>query len=157
MKHGIKRKQAGSQPVSGDIEEDDKGADAVDMEDDGKAVGSVDLDSVGDGEEGFDLKGCGNTSIPVVVEWDNAEHSFVDGFGLCSHTRWKPKHRGQLRDAAMVKLANDTFSLLKECVLETIGDVKRDAFRLVTGKITTSPFSEDTLGILRRKLAALFI
>ena len=103
--------------------------------------------------EDFDLKACGNTSIPILVEWDNSEHSFVDGFGLCSPTRWKPKHRGKLRTQEMVALADKTFGALHDCVVGTVGDVKHEAFRLVTGKICESPFSESCLSLLRDRIA----
>ena len=51
-------------------------------------------ESPSDGGEQFDLKACCNSGTPIQVEWDNSAHSFIDGFGLCSLTRWRPQHRG---------------------------------------------------------------
>eukprot|EP00435_Cladocopium_sp_Y103_P073685 s313_g44.t1 len=51
----------------------------------------------------------------------------------------------------MIKLANDTFQVLSDAVQETIGDVRREAFKLVTGKLEGSPFSDDCLRRARAK------
>ena len=55
----------------------------------------------------------------------------------------------------MLKLANKTFDLLASCVDSCIPDVRKEAFRLVTGKIQQSPFGEPALQELRTKWAAL--
>lgn len=39
--------------------------------------------------DGFDMKSCMNGGRPIMVEWDNKEREFIDGFGLCSPTRWR--------------------------------------------------------------------
>lgn len=49
----------------------------------------------------------------------------------------------------MVELARATFTLLLDCVNECIGDVRKEAFKLVTGKITESPFSQLWLTCVR--------
>ena len=49
----------------------------------------------------------------------------------------------------MVELAGSTFNLLLDCVNKCIGDVRKEAFKLVTGKITESPFNEQALSDLR--------
>ena len=104
---------------------------------------------------GFDMRACLNAGAPIQVEWDGATRGFIDGFGLCSPTRWKPRQRGVHRTPAMVQLAADTFDILAECVDECIADVRKESFRLVTGKIQQSPFGEEALRKLREKWANL--
>ena len=103
----------------------------------------------------FDLQACYNSGIPIQVEWDNASRGFIDGFGLCSPTRWRPQHRGTFRPPEMVRLADSTFDILAECVGECIHDVRLEAFKLVTGKLESSPFSESALVKLRERWASL--
>jgi len=103
----------------------------------------------------FDLKACYNSGTPIQVEWDNSSHGFIDGFGLCSPTRWRPQHRGTFRPPEMVQLADATFNILAECVDECIHDVRLEAFKLVTGKLESSPFNETSLLKLREKWAEL--
>ena len=104
---------------------------------------------------GFDMRACLNAGAPIQVEWDGATRGFIDGFGLCSPTRWKPRQRGVHRTPAMVQLAADTFDILAECVDECIADVRKESFRLVTGKIQQSHFGEEALRKLREKWANL--
>ena len=106
-------------------------------------------DGVEDLSEQFDVKACCNAGMPIQVEWDQTSRGFIDGFGLCSPTRWRPQQRGERRSSEMVELAGSTFNLLLDCVNKCIGDVRKEAFKLVTGKITESPFSEQALGDLR--------
>eukprot|EP00435_Cladocopium_sp_Y103_P066733 s1270_g29.t1 len=108
-----------------------------------------------DDEEQFDMKACCNAGAPIQVEWDQIQRGFTDGFGLCSPTRWKPSQRGERRDGVMVKLADDIFKILEETVLESIPDIRRAAFEVVTGKLERSPFSEGALNKLRDKWFAL--
>eukprot|EP00435_Cladocopium_sp_Y103_P004193 s6226_g1.t1 len=105
--------------------------------------------------EQFDVAACCNAGMPIPVEWDGHQHYFNDGFGLCSPGRWRPQQRGERRTAEMVQLANSTFSLLEECVAECIPDVRTAAFRLVTGKMTESPFAVQSVDKLRRKFSML--
>eukprot|EP00435_Cladocopium_sp_Y103_P025990 s72_g6.t1 len=105
--------------------------------------------------EQFNMASCLNSGRPISVEWDGVRRGFIDGFGLCSPCRWKPSQRGTERPHEMVKLANDTFEILAECVRQNIKDVRKEAFRLVTGKLTESPFSEECLGVVRAKWMAL--
>ena len=51
------------------------------------------LDLPIDAEE-FDVARCGNHGPPIKVEWDGKSHDLIDGFGLCSPTRWHPRSRG---------------------------------------------------------------
>eukprot|EP00435_Cladocopium_sp_Y103_P002248 s5620_g1.t1 len=55
----------------------------------------------------------------------------------------------------MKKLASDTFLLLRDAVLETFGDVKEAAFKLVVGRIQSSPFPVMVMDKLRKKWASL--
>eukprot|EP00435_Cladocopium_sp_Y103_P070514 s291_g35.t1 len=82
------------------------------------------------------------------------ERDFIDGFGLCSPTRWHPASRG--RDAAeMKKLACDAFAILLEGVNSCIPNVRTEAFKFATGKLAQSPFPESVLWDLRRRRAKL--
>lgn len=47
-------------------------------------------DRADDSEEQFDVMACYNSGMPIQVEWDQTTRGFVDGFGLCSPTRWRP-------------------------------------------------------------------
>lgn len=107
--------------------------------------GTVDLTCDGDStlepvaervdDEGFDMEACCNFGSPIKVEWDGKTHEFVDGFGMCSPTRWPPQARGHGRKVPMKELAAATFRCLQLAATEAIKDVRRDAFKLVTGKI----------------------
>ena len=106
-------------------------------------------------EDVFDIHSCCNSGMPIQVEWDQVNRSFIDGFGLCSPTRWRPAQRGERRTPEMLALANDTFNILSNCVDACISDVRKESFRLVTGKIEKSPFDGEALAALRSKFAAL--
>ena len=103
----------------------------------------------------FDMEACLNRGRPISVEWDGRTREFVDGFGLCSPTRWPPLARGTRRSDKMKKLAFDTFGLLRETVARCIPDVRAAAFKLVTGKFESSPLSLEELAKLRKGWAAL--
>ena len=80
----------------------------------------------------FDVHACCNAGIQV--EWDRVQRGFIDGFGLCSPTRWRPAQPGERRTTEMVALR-----LLSDGVDECIADVRKESFKLVTGKIDQSP------------------
>ena len=105
--------------------------------------------------DGFDMEKCCNYGSPIKVEWDGKVHDFIDGFGLCSPTRWHPRARGHKRSSEMKQLASQTFQCLRDGVSEALQDVRREAFKLVTGKLQSSPFSEDLLMKVRKRIAAL--
>ena len=65
------------------------------------------------------------------------------------------KQRGTHRSEEMTKLAEDTFGILATCVVDEIKDLRREAFRLVTGKLDASPFSPEALASVREKLFSL--
>ena len=52
----------------------------------------------------------------------------------------------------MVQLANNTFDCLAQCVTAEIPDLRLLAFKLVTGKLQESPFSEGALTRVRAKI-----
>ena len=108
-----------------------------------------------DTEEQFDLEACMNFGKPITVEWDGKRRPFVDGLGLCSPTRWPPSCRAFHRPTEMNNFAEETFKLLEETVTSTIGDVRREAFRLATGNMQASPFGLEVLSTLRHKWSRL--
>ena len=65
--------------------------------------------------DSFDVHSCCNSGMPIQVEWDQVNRGFIDGFGLCSPTRWRPSQRGERRTPEMLDLANATFNILSEC------------------------------------------
>eukprot|EP00435_Cladocopium_sp_Y103_P032400 s670_g8.t1 len=104
--------------------------------------------------ESFDLHACLNRGHPMKVEWDGRSKDFTDGFGLCSPTRWYPTARGLRRSDEMKKLALDTYNLLMATVRECIPDFRGAAFKFVTGKFESSPFSAEALMELRGRWAS---
>ena len=106
-------------------------------------------------DDGFDVSRCKNFGPPMMVEWAGVHRPFIDGFGLCSPTRWSPSSRGLGREDSMKQLAEATYNILLETVTSSISDVRLEAFRLVTGKIQVSPFTRDKLDEARRRWAAL--
>ena len=106
-------------------------------------------------EHGFDLGACGNGDHPIRVEWDGKERDFVDGFGLCSPTRWHPWNRGSNRPGHSLSLAVKTFNILEKAVVDSLKDPRAMAFKLVTGKLTESPFAPAVLEHCRGSLAHL--
>ena len=74
------------------------------------------LTSPGRADDLFDMESCLNKGQRIQVEWDGKTRGFIDGFGLCSPTRWMPSARGVRRPEVSRKLAADTFSLLASTV-----------------------------------------
>ena len=56
----------------------------------------------------------------------------------------------------MKRLASDTFALL-ETVDKCIPDVRAEAFKLATGKLSESPFPPEALATLRRRWSELLL
>lgn len=75
-------------------------------------------------EEQFDMLACCNRGHPIVVEWDGKTRDFIAGFGLCSPARWTPSARGVRRTAQMRQLAEATFGILRDAVVDAFGDVR---------------------------------
>ena len=118
------------------------------------AVSSM-CDNVDSAEDGFEISRCKNFGPPMMVEWAGVHRPFNDGFGLCSPTRWPPSSRGFYRDDSMKQLAESTYNVLLDCVLASIKDLRMEAFKLVTGKLKVSPFSNEKLNEARERWAAL--
>ena len=66
-----------------------------------------------------------------------------------------PKGTGRERSEEMKRLAAATFDLLSDTVRQVIQDPRKEAFRLVTGKLTQSPFPAEVLTPLRSKWVEL--
>ena len=111
--------------------------------------------AVDESEGSFDVQACMNRGHPIMVEWDGRDRAFIDGFGLCSPTRWHPMARGVRRTERMRKLAADTFSILLDTVNSCIPDVRAEAFKLATGRVAESPFPPRVLDNLRRRWSEL--
>ena len=125
----------------------------VDLTGEDSKVGELDANE--DVDEGFDMEACCNFGPPIKVEWDGKTHDFVDGFGMCSPTRWAPQSRGHNRKPHMKALAAETYKRLHAAVIDAIKDVRREAFKLVTGKLQASPFSPELLHKVRSQVASL--
>ena len=106
-------------------------------------------------ESSFNIEACRNLGNPIIVEWDGKSRPFIDGLGFCSPTRWPPNCRGYYRSSDMLDLAKATFKLLEDTVVATVGDVRREAFRLATGNMKESPFDGEVLRSLRGRWAKL--
>ena len=88
--------------------------------------------------DGFDIGRCKNFGSPMMVEWAGVHRPFVDGFGLCSPTRWPPASRGLNRADDMKRLTEATYNILLDTVVSSIKDVRLESFKLVTGKLVSS-------------------
>ena len=89
------------------------------------------------------------------VEWNFKGREFIDGFGLCSPCRWHPWNRGVNRPESSKQLAINTYNFLESVVVAELGDVRAMAFKLVTGKLDSSPFPAVALDRARKRLAEL--
>ena len=116
-------------------------------------AGRCDDKSVSD--DGFDMGKCKNFGAPMMVEWAGVHRPFVDGFGLCAPTRWPPASRGLYRADNMKRLAEATYNILLDTVVSSIKDVRLESFKLVTGKLVSSPFTKEKLDEARKRWADL--
>ena len=105
-------------------------------------------------EEPFNPSLSGAFVQPMICRFEMCKREIVDGFGLCSPGRWTPAARERLMDAAQTGHARTVRNLLERFVREQLGDVKKFSFMLATGKILSSPFSEEALSGLRKSIAA---
>ena len=112
-----------------------------------EAVGAED-------EENFDMAACKNHGHPISVEWDAKTRFFIDGFGLCSPTRWQPWNRGLGRTTEARALLTSIYSSLFREVVSSIGDARRTCFELVLGRLKSSPFSAELVGRCREAIGA---
>ena len=106
-------------------------------------------------DDGFDMGKCKNFGSPMMVEWAGVHRPFVDGFGLCSPTRWPPASRGLYSADDMKRLADATYKILLDTVVASIKDVRLESFKLVTGKLVSSPCTKERLDEARKRWAEL--
>ena len=92
---------------------------------------------------------------PIICRYKNCHREFTDGFGLCSPGRWMPGARNKLASEDATNHAEQVASLLLEFLTEEIGDLRKEAFKLALGHHLSSPFDQDKLQGLRRKIASL--
>ena len=97
----------------------------------------------------FDPDACFDEGQPLKLEWDGTYENIVDGFGLCSPTRWVPEARGKRLSDRALKFSRAMHQVLKDFVLRTVADPTRTAMELALGRLKESPFSEPELGKLR--------
>ena len=105
-------------------------------------------------EEPFNPTLSGSFGQPMICRFEMCKREIVDGFGLCSPGRWTPAARERLADSVQSGHAREIRGILERFVHEQLGDVKKFAFMLATGKVSCSPFSDEALSSLRRSIAA---
>ena len=96
-------------------------------------------------ETGFDMAGCKNHGQPISVEWDSKSRFFIDGFGLCSPTRWQPWDRGVNRSPEANPLLTSIY----------VGDPRRVCYELVLGRLKSSPFPLEAVDRCRAAIGGL--
>ena len=106
-------------------------------------------------ETGFDMAACKNHGQPISVEWDAKSRFFIDGFGLCSPTRWQPWDRGVDRSSEAKSLLASIYSMLLREVVSAVGDPRRVCFELVLGRLKSSPFPTKTVESCRSAICDL--
>ena len=106
-------------------------------------------------ETGFDMAGCKNHGQPISVEWDSKSRFFIDGFGLCSPTRWQPWDRGVNRSPEANPLLTSIYSLLLQEVVSSVGDPRRVCYELVLGRLKSSPFPLEAVDRCRAAIGGL--
>ena len=88
------------------------------------------------------------------LTWDAKSRFFIDGFGLCSPTRWQPWDRGANRSPE-AKALTSIYSLLLQEVVSAVGDPRRVCYELVLGRLKSSPFPTKTVGRCRAAICTL--
>ena len=105
--------------------------------------------------EGFDPKTSRAFGQPMVCRYEMCKHEFTDGFGLCSPGRWAPEAREVLASKEEAGHAREIRDLLRKFVHSEIKDVRAEAFKLATGRLKGSPFSEAALSRIRGQIASV--
>ena len=103
----------------------------------------------------FRPEACGNRGLPLSVTWEGKSTDFVDGFGLCSPTRWRPSDRGGRLSAPARNLARQLHHLARDFVRWYVQDPPALCRDLAEGKLLESPFSGDSLHGLRQQWCRL--
>eukprot|EP00439_Symbiodinium_sp_Y106_P035156 s6312_g4.t1 len=94
-------------------------------------------------------------TLRVVPVYEMCKHEFTDGFGLCSPGRWAPEAREMLASKEEAGHAREIRDLLRKFVHSEIKDVRAEAFKLATGRLKGSPFSEVALSRIRGQIASV--
>eukprot|EP00435_Cladocopium_sp_Y103_P022341 s929_g5.t1 len=102
--------------------------------------------------EGHTLAGA---LTAVIKDADLKEAYVTTTVALEICCRWRPQQRGERRSPEMVQVANKTFEVLSDAVTKHIGDVRREACKLVTGKLSSSPFPAEALNVVSNAWIAL--
>ena len=100
---------------------------------------------------------CGNRGLPLSVTWEGKTTDFVDGFGLCSPTRWRPSDRGGRLSAKAKGLACQLHHLARDFVRWRVQDPSAVCRDLAEGKLLDSPFSVESMHGLRRQWCRLVV
>ena len=108
-----------------------------------------------EGETGFNMSACKKHGQPISVEWDAKSRFFIDGFGLCSPTRWQPWDCGVNRSSEAKALLASIYSMLLQEVVSAVGDPRRVCYELVLGRLKSSPFPTKAVGRFRSAICAL--
>ena len=113
-----------------------------------------DGEDVGDSQE-FDPRTSRCSGPALRCRHTQVRHELVDGFGLCSPGRWRPKSRGALASDIEHSHSLSIRRILVSALREAIPDRKKAAFMLATGRMESSPFSRSTIAKVRERIAAL--
>ena len=92
---------------------------------------------------------------PLVCRHSKGYREFVDGLGLCSPGRWRPKQRGRLCSWRESNHAEGLQRIIRNLVISELDDVKLMTFRLAAGQIESSPFRPEAMQRLREELASM--
>eukprot|EP00435_Cladocopium_sp_Y103_P040452 s469_g11.t1 len=106
-------------------------------------------------EDSFDPMTSACMGQPITCRYEGCKKEFTDGFGLCSPGRWKPGARNKLASSEAAEHADNIADLLFQFLIQEIGDLRNEAFRLALGHLQSSPFDPDRLQELRKKIAGL--
>eukprot|EP00435_Cladocopium_sp_Y103_P064471 s792_g26.t1 len=106
-------------------------------------------------EDPFDPVTSACMGQPITCRYEGCKKEFTDGFGLCSPGRWKPGARNKLASSGATEHADKIADLLFQFLIQEIGDLRNEAFRLALGHLQSSPFDPDKLQELRKKIAGL--
>ncbi|CAE7826044.1 unnamed protein product [Symbiodinium sp. CCMP2592] len=90
-----------------------------------------------------------NYGDPLTVSWRGLHQSMCDGCGLNSPGRWRPGSRGLGLPWEASDLAQRIHGLLLRFVSENIDDTKKAFFRLALGRMSSAPFSPESMEHLR--------
>ena len=116
-------------------------------------VQSYDEMKDGAAEEEFDPRHSKAFGQPMVCRFEMSKRQITDGFGLCSPGRWVPAAREKLASKSEAEHARCLREIIGRFVDEKIKDVRRESFRLATGKLEGPPFSQADMDRLRREVA----